>query len=460
MKTFIFTVEEANHFANTYVNKMERLDYLTSIDGSLQSWLASYHSFSRYEDIKEDPLKIKYGIDKNLKFNAYTELHDKYSVSINLSRGIYLSLQDLSLRAISSENFYNPFRSDNEYPLKWPGSSCIVTSPTFHPKNRYFDYSTKCFDPDSHLEDTWYKLGLQFKGENEVPWIGQYVKKLPEDNNRLVLASGIMNIALTWICLHEEEHFRQGHLQYLTDNDAEYTTEMSIAFEFQADKSAAQGIADIFFRKNIQDSLPQYAQGDWLWLLRFLMTSVGMAILIIDIGRRIQGNSSHHPRPRTRLLTVFRHITYYVGKAVGFEQFNADSSYGNCDREGVWTRQQWALSGALSDLTEVQMILDREDPVPDADPLWPLSDAFPYMASPPIFWNSTTAIDIPAIQNQLDESARKMALLAQFDYKISSQEAMEYYNIAGEWTNELNKLIDMSNSNFRDFTKKYREWEV
>ena len=424
-----------------------------------------WHSTIHIQDIAmefEDNLRVRYEVSENLQLDAKVTITGESSIVTTISRGAYLSLQDLALRCASSENFFNALDRDPEYLEGWKGSSCRAPLLTHHPVARYFDYNISHTSIAPKLHQIWSLTGMNIPESTRLPWIGLFIKKLPMDNERLLLAQFILQVGISWIALHEEEHFRQGHLQYRlklrNENKSHlFTEQMSKAFEFQADAKAAKGVADIFFNANSQNTLPTYAQKDWCWLLRLLIVSVGLVIISIDIGRRKKGTSSFYPSPIIRIHTVIRHVIVHALQTSKASSLKYDElNYGKNDFSypGFNKRLFYTIVGSLWDLTDILQIMENEEVLPNQDPLWPISDAFPFMTANVILQGSWVD-NVP----DKDGKIRRVAKSCSLDFGVTEEKALEFYHSALASILELEKLINLSNEKYLPLTSEYRKWQ-
>jgi hypothetical protein len=461
------TSQEADHFARRLLNERDLRFYLDAGQATLRSTLAFIHDHSRYVGVADDPLKIAYRCTDDLCFSAYVVPEAADAITIHVSMGTLWALQDAILRAFSSQNFFNALIGDHEYANRWRGCECRAPLDTFRPRVRYWDYAAAAYAPHPVLVGLWRDHGIPQPSEHDGPWIGRFTKKLPYDDGRLRLSALMLDIALAWITLHEEAHYRQGHLPYrmarTQGGQAEpLSADMLQAFEFQADKDATQGIVNVFFRPAVQRLLPPYASGDPYWVMRFLADAIGMVILVMDVGRRCDGHASSHPLPRVRFLAVMRHLFYFALRQThqhvlrGFDwDDRLEGGVGESD-----LRSFHALGGALWDMTQLQQLVDAEEPsLILADPLWPFDDAFPFVANPVLYWGATSQRESPEAWSNILASAREMAAAAAPEFGVPLETARAHVDVAQQWVDDANALIESSNSRFRDLTVSFRLWE-
>ena len=236
------------------------------------------------------------------------------------------------MRAVSSEGFLNPARDGPRGQMAWAGGRCLEPEVLSAPKVRYFNYlPNEQFVPDARaiaLRD--YVHGSPREHLWGSPsWIGRYVKKMPTDKTRLKLAIAMVDIGLLWILLHEEAHFRLGHLHLSGEvkgirgevrhqpssrlSDLFDPVRANHVFEWQADRHATDGIIDILtFEPAYRDLLPDHIKNSWVWILRFAIASIGVVMSAIDVGRFHFGSSKYYPPPSVRFCAVARSAHWRV----------------------------------------------------------------------------------------------------------------------------------------------------
>jgi len=455
---------EADHFASTFKRRTSLSSFLNDASYFFREWLRDVHTQSRFEGVEGDSLETSYNVLPELEFGAEVHILSEKEITVNVNLGVLFCLQDLALRACSAETFFNPHPGDHDFELAWQGSRCRAPLQTFPPRLRYWDYSTTGPQIDPRLFDIWQATGTTPKSSEDIPWIGRFIRKAPADPERLELAVAMMHVALTWIVLHEEAHFRQGHLLYRERSRREdpnfiYTPDMSRAFEFQADKDATDGVASIFFRSIWHQALPDYARRDWSWLMRFVSTAVGLAIIAMDIGRRRYGQVEYYPEPRTRWLTVDRHLYPALEIYCRRDLLQIDPYHGEKDFTGNLLRQQAATLGSLQDLTEIQQAIMREENIAPGDAMWPLEDAFPFVAARILSWGGTIRRDDPEFWSSLLTKARGEFTVIAREFGTTEARCESYLPLAVKWCDDLNALVDLSNCTYRPLTAGLRLWE-
>lgn len=452
-------LEECIHISETLQNKRTRSEYIAATKSYLINYFDELQKRSRYQGI-EDDFSLQSEIVDDLQFMVqagYKEENGSENVSVKFSMGSYLAIQDISLRALCSQNFYNPLSGDSEYRMRWRGSQVKSPPKFFEPEQRYLNYAQTIGAVDNRISDIYEQSGFSTEDLGKLPWAGGILDRVPIDEDRLTLAAHMQHVSMMFMFLHEECHYRQGHLPFLKNDWQNYSSEEQIqisrCFEYQADKDACQGILELFIDKSFQEMLPSYARKDLSWLIRIVLTSLGLCFLLAEIDRRKLGECEYYPRPLTRLFGVFKAIQGMMLIKQTYREF----SYGIFGRR--LTEAQFlgqcvrAFTGALWDLTEVQMLI--ADSVNfDEFGFWPLSDAFPFMASSVLVVGEQFSSEGHMLERDM-ETARLCAR----DFNMSVEDAMDFRDFAISQVHELRKLIEASDS-LRPLTDKYRFWET
>jgi len=220
----------------------------------------------------------------------------------------------------------------------------------------------------------------------------------------------------------------------------------------------SQGLIDVFFRpdNNFMVELPPYAQQDWCWWLRFMLTSVGMAFLAIDINRQVTGESLY-PLPRTRLFGAFKAMQAVLLNKGGYLQLPAHPAYGVNTPQNFPERCKRAMYGALIDLTEFK-VANRDIDELNSDSLWPTHSAFPDMAANALNWSQYDLYD-QITEAELRRQDQIMAEKCSVEFSLPINRALEFRDLTLKWMDDLDELIESSNRT-RPSTRKYRKWEV
>ena len=142
-----------------------------------------------------------------------------------------------------------------------------------------------------------------------------------------MIADSMFFNAIRWIFLHEESHYRLGHLDYLRHvrkNEigaislSEYSLNISSEsrlnttpiIEWEADRSASQISADMILQNNpiLHEMIPDYIKVGEFWQVRYLIATLGISTIALDEGRFHAGHPPNYPTVKVRLCTIMQSI--------------------------------------------------------------------------------------------------------------------------------------------------------
>ncbi len=262
---------------------------------TLEKVFVQIYENSRFSDpnlAAQDPLRLSFSADEDLEFDVYCEPDDddKHDLEIHISTGALHALNDLSMRALSAEDFLNEYIDESKNLMRWQGCRTIEAEPIAEPKYRYYDYNASV---NAEEMEAFIHGG----------YIGTYFKKIPLDENRSHLGRVLVDIALSFLVLHEESHYREGHFSYdreLSAHGKDLDPTTNKVLELQADKHAAAGVFEIFYLPNYSksalDSWPIGQRG----LFRVILTGIALAIVVLLRKEKIHGRDKYYPSPLTR----------------------------------------------------------------------------------------------------------------------------------------------------------------
>lgn len=277
------------------------------------------YDMSLYPKISVDPCKIEFVILDDEFINSTIDLNEPNHATIYMSLGTFHSLNDCCLRAYCSEVFFNDLEArENQTGDYWGGCRTLelAESTQIRPIFRYSNYEpTELIDrPSIHSSQDANNIGL-------------YINKIPMDNERLNLSALSVELGLEWIFLHEENHLRKGHLHYIADymkehqkssktammehensEFSELEPQLAKSFEVEADRAAMRDLMSLIYGTDLKNILPSYAHDYDAWRLRYIVVSIGLAILTLDRDRLEVGDTEtpSYPPIRVRFCSVIQ----------------------------------------------------------------------------------------------------------------------------------------------------------
>ncbi|MGH1404333.1 MAG: hypothetical protein ACRBDL_08815 [Alphaproteobacteria bacterium] len=324
--SFIMGYDEAKSFTSGLFSTHSKDAYLAEVNRSLSGVLGYIYNTSRFSDRNQeanDKLQIKLDIKEDLVANCecYLPEDNDHELTISITTGILHALNDLTARALSSGNFMNErlFSNTNRETSRWNGCECFAAVPLHPPRHRYFDYSqenTASIEARAFYYDVERDIGIP-PGSLKPSYIGTFYKKVPNDNDRMDLGLLLIDVALFWIFMHEEAHYREGHMFYQEDMPFNgMSATVNKVLEAQADAIATEEAFKRFFKPDIiQDFNSSWIQGH-NGLFRIVAGGISLAISILDRKNRIIGKDNNYPNPRTRFALALKKIMSEGAKKV------------------------------------------------------------------------------------------------------------------------------------------------
>jgi hypothetical protein len=338
-------------------------DYIASAASDYTPLVKTLSARSKFDNPKYQPTSaLSLHTSDSLTFDAYAQMEpDGTSTTFVVSLGLLFAIEDLFIRACCNHSFFSfDFRSYEEI---WPGCDCLWLRGGFSvPYTRFYDYRQQVLSPLGGEDAEGPYLASQLSG---------FFTGIPFDNVRWHLSQILTKIALTYVLVHEEAHYWEGHLHFM--NKTHGLLRMSEAaghgipgdaellklLEWQADRHAARGALDVWFRPKMLPALPGIYGGSREWLLRLIMTAVASVTLIFHKVQSIYGSSTKYPQPRSRAITTMRYC---------LEKFQ-------CREEELMPgmtplpqeAQVLALAGTLRDLGVVSELLFSEHDLADPE---------------------------------------------------------------------------------------------
>lgn len=247
-----------------------------------------------------DPINLSWHLSDSPAFCAEA-IADEETAEIHISLGTIHALHDLALRALSSENFYNPENQSSLAVARWQGGPCFIHISPWQPSIPYLDYTPVLNSAPEAQEIVQIATAEGWEPSD----ISRFARKMPLDKERTALADAMVKIALTWIFCHEEAHLRLGHLS--PEVSDEWRATNIIAMEWQADRSAALRTIEFYMRETIQlGALHTTLATSHIWRLRFIASSIGLAIALLDRYHMVTGQTGGHPSAKLRLSQLMR----------------------------------------------------------------------------------------------------------------------------------------------------------
>jgi len=281
-------------------------------------------SETRYPPSSGDRLHIDCELLNDRVFNACVELVGDHHIKISFSTGLFMSITDLTLRALSIDSYARKF---DEPETK---CRCYLSRDFFNPPiTRYVDYRQR-----GDCETSSEILGQQSTG----PFLAKFVKSVPLDSNRLGMTGTMAKIATMWIFLHEEGHYRRGHLHLEGDEGRmpvfqigskkgsikrpeckdEVVAYSSKILEFEADQYATRALYSVWLEEYEKALLRgQITQAQFNERLVLVLKSAFVAVFALDRNRRANGEAPNYPSIHTRFTTVMGGL-YWMGTSRTF----------------------------------------------------------------------------------------------------------------------------------------------
>lgn len=303
-RTELFTAEIHRLTSGMKGNTGFSADYLAAATVDLPQMIDFVRSAAEPADSTLQPTKRLVWIPTDeLVVDAYA-LQGRSECEFGISLGALLAIEDLVFRACCNEDFFS-FDVSRGVSL-WQGCQCLwLQWGRERPRTRFYDYhSVQARDIPIDSEDS--SLSRMFRA-------------VPLDRARMLLATHMSVIALMWLAMHEEGHYRLGHLHYrakdtrlgahpiretLGTGTGSGDDFLHRAFEWQADRHAIAAVVDVYLRPSEYGCLPHYCPQTPSWLLRIALTSAGMMILVLAKAQSVRGTTLSYPSLRTRFVTA------------------------------------------------------------------------------------------------------------------------------------------------------------
>lgn len=298
-------------------------ELMLSADADFQATFQHLYSRTRRDDELHGKLVFSHSfnhilINNNLKFGASCFITDD-QFNLRFPIGIVFAADDYFLRLTCNDSFLSKeFDQKGKQVKKWTGTTCVwpERSGELYPTLRYLNYQPKVIlDSVEIIKDNLTKTGL-----NNPSFLSLFYSGIPyEDPNRLGLSANLVDIALTWAYLHEEGHYIDGHLHYMSiknnipgidepsldNNMVSFSDNFNLlnrkAMERRADQYAFRRILEIFSQKRSlihkQDSYFRENR----WMLRMITVAACCMILVLHKNCEINGTSKIYPSPQTRI---------------------------------------------------------------------------------------------------------------------------------------------------------------
>lgn len=341
--------------------------YLDSAKNDLPRMI---HELSQVSAISEEALsQVRFDSNEDLILDGYANKDLRGSPIFTVSLGLLLSLDDLFFRLCTNMDF---FSTDFNYDMNpsqfgarlWEGTECawLHEGGMIIPHTRFYDYRQQGRFHNMRAPGD-VDMGTFLSGFYHVVPFG--------DEERIRLAAQMVASGLLWVMLHEEGHYWNGHLDYLSNNKIkearlnevsekkgsdELNTLLKV-FEWEADRHATSGIIDVMMRpENAYFPLPRYCSAPY-WRLRLLLTSVGAVTLIFEKARQLYGTASSYPTPRTRCIATITNSFNRILKS-------SSPVLKAYDNNALLS----AASGSLYDLMIAESLLPQKEDLVDRGP--------------------------------------------------------------------------------------------
>lgn len=342
-------------------------EYLSAVDKDLPKLILD---LSRISAINETALRrVNFGINEDLLLDAYAFKDLGGQPNFIVSIGLLLALDDMFFRLCTNSDFFSVDFNYDQYPSAfgvkvWNGTNCVWLHEggMVIPHTRFYDYRQQ-----GRLQNA------PSQPDGELPtFLSGFYHVVPfGDDERIKLAAQMVSVGLLWVMLHEEGHYWNGHLDYLSASrqkevrlnevrekqaDEGISTLLKV-FEWEADRHATSGIIDVMSRpENSYFPLPQYCAEPY-WKLRMLLTSIGAVTLIFEKARQLQGTVGYYPTPRTRCMAA---ITGCLNR-IQQSRLPVLRDYSN-------SAMLSAVAGSLFDLMVAEDLLPQKEDLNDRGP--------------------------------------------------------------------------------------------
>lgn len=415
---------------------------------------------------RPDAHEINVELGNSMELSASIQSHRSYFANIDLSLGCLLALYDVCMRATSAQDFLN---ADLQKRTKgndfWPGNYTIEhdVNTMFQVQHRYFDYNLKLGSGNTN----------QINNNVSLP----FVRKFPIDLGRVMLAERLFLDATRWIFLHEESHYRLGHLDFLRSVGrekadtriqlSEYRLEIGSGdvmdtrpiVEWQADRAASQICADLTLWNEplFAEMFPSYLQLKEMWQVRYLLVSMGVSSIVLDEGRFHNGQPTNYPTVKARLCTM---MTSALTRMLAPEyegEVTVRGPDGSLDIEKLITFVQ-RVSEAFMDLETVYALVRSDDGRDDFD-LEPLLLDRDHAFLIGIIYTYTTLKKIAVGEKAKAYLERLMSVhLETLDINLEAIDILEYKQDIYTTLDEHNLLHDLDKEKYWEFFRTYREF--
>lgn len=446
-----FLHDEIRHFGHVQVHSS--IDaYITYLTDFMNKYLDETYQGTAFEDPNVRRPNIKRRITRDLDYGVRSRFTDSDDVEISMSLGTILALQDIALSAGCLNSFMNARTVEDGLGGHWPGGQQINPPEFIAPRRRFKDYRPQMGTIDDATLDRIKNAGINPLGENGRPWIGWCTRAFPMDLERLSIAAYILHYSVYFMFIHEESHFLNGHFYYLMDKSnslsADELARVKRGFEHQADRDASRGMVDVFFRPEhypfSDDHFPEYAQTDWFWLHRFIVTSIGISLFLAQMNGEAEA-SNHYPPIGARLLTVLREMEAALLRKKLYVRMHHNTVLGNNTEKHFGERSFRAGYGSLVDLTELR--ISRADDLGIDEEIWPAESGFADMASNALLLAPShyTKIADSALLKALLDSEGERARYCMRKFECSMIETAIWRERAYDWIKEFDALVAESN---------------
>jgi hypothetical protein len=350
-------------------------DYLQAAGSDYKETVEKLWRLTRPNERIDAPLDIS--VSDLMTSDAFVLLNADESASINITHGFMHALDDLFVRLACNKSFFSR-ETDSDLPPAWDGCQCLwFKKGMVEPHTRFYDYRQVVPRLAENLEDP-------------AVWCSAFYCGIPLDGVRYNMATDMFAMALSWLIMHEDSHFFEGHCYYRAGNpefarlgaDAKRVGEVATnkveeplrklqrVFEWEADRGASRGVVDVFGKKEALPLLPEYCGGDPRWLLRMLLVSAGCVPLIFHKAHLLYKDSAdNYPSPKARVVGVIQGMLAQWQQRVG----HGSLSFGDMDLAltcAAALRDLWLASELLpfeDDHVDKGVGFHYRDPTPNMD---------------------------------------------------------------------------------------------
>jgi len=232
-----------------------------------------------------------YTVNNSLKLGASITPFDNYN-KITINFGTLWSLEDLFLNLTCNEEFFSYSKSGEKL---WHGAEIINYTP-------------------------------KYDGMNDMSVLGSNFNLMTTDRDRLILVGLLMNIAITYLIIHEETHYDAGHIDFMGSAAKHFngidevntrvpnsSRDLMTAMEWEADYFATRGVWEVFNHEYFYPKLPGYCEGnEEAWMARAVVSAIGALNIMQERYRIMLSMQSLHPSPKCRLISALYNL---VGRA-------------------------------------------------------------------------------------------------------------------------------------------------